>query len=320
MKIAVHVKQLDQRGCGTVAYDYSAGIRDHLGIEPVIISSRPESTSPIEKYTEFKCELYESESEIPYIIDKENIDLFYTAKAGGRSEGLLPTNCKNAIHCIFSMEEPHGDVYAGVSEWLAKRFDRKEWVPHMVNLPDTNETLHEELGIPMDAFVVGRLGGSKQFDLIFAKQALMYALQNRKDMWAIFLNTEKFVEHPRVKFLPYNPSNFYKTKFINTCDAMLHARSDGETFGLAVAEFSSRNKPIFTYDAPYWWYMRAHIDILGEKALLYKDGNDLIAYLMQIDKNYVKDVNWDCYSTKFSPKNVMKQFKQVFIDNENSIS
>ena len=28
---------------------------------------------------------------------------------------------------------------------------------------------------------------------------------------------------------------------------MIHARDDGETFGLSIAEFSSMNKPIITY-------------------------------------------------------------------------
>ena len=28
---------------------------------------------------------------------------------------------------------------------------------------------------------------------------------------------------------------------------MIHGRSDGETFGLAVAEFSVANKPVITY-------------------------------------------------------------------------
>jgi hypothetical protein len=94
---------------------------------------------------------------------------------------------------------------------------------------------------------------------------------------------------------------------------MIHARSDGETFGLAIGEFSSFNKPVFTYDAPYWWYMRAHIDMLGDKALKYKNKEELLSYLLQIDKPYVKDVEWDCYSIKFSPKNVINKFKEVFI-------
>lgn len=313
MKIAIHVEQLDHRGCGTVPYDYYMGIRNCLGHDALILSSRPKSTCPMEKFDGLNYKLYENESEIPSIVDSEKIDLFYMIKAGGRNEGTTPSNCKTAIHCIFSMAEPHGDVYAGVSEWLAKMFNKNEWVPHIINLPKTNETLRGELGIPKDAFVLGRLGGYGQFDLPIAHRALVTAIEKRNDLWAVFLNTQPFISHPKIKFLPFNPDLMYKSKFINTCDAMLHARSDGETFGLAVGEFSSLNKPVFTYDAPYGWYMRAHLDMLGEKALKYKNEQELLSYLLQVDKDYVKDIDWDCYSLKFSPVNVMKKFEEVFI-------
>ena len=119
----------------------------------------------MDKFSGLNYYLYENESDIPNIVDREKIDLFYMIKAGGRNEGTTPSNCKTAIHCIFSMSEPHGNVYAGVSEWLAKMFNKKEWVPHIINLPKTNDTLHYELGIPKDAFVLGRLGGYNQFDV-----------------------------------------------------------------------------------------------------------------------------------------------------------
>jgi hypothetical protein len=59
--------------------------------------------------------------------------------------------------------------------------------------------------------------------------------------------------------------------------------------------------------------MKAHLHMLGEKALKYKNEQELTSYLLQIDKEYVKDIDWDCYSLKFSPSNVMKQFEEVFI-------
>lgn len=312
MKIGIHVDQLDHRGCGTVPYDYSLALRDILGHEPFIVSSKKKSTHPMDKYGEFGCFLYEETSEIPHIIDKEKIDLFYMIKYG-TDDKLTPTNCKTGIHCVFQMHEPHGDVYAGVSEWLSKHFKKELWVPHIINLPKTNETLHDDLGVPKNSFVIGRLGGYEQFDVPDAQAAVIEALSKRSDLWAIFLNTKPFIDHPRAKFIPFQPELSYKSKFINTCDVMIHGRSDGETFGLAIGEFSSFNKPVFTYDAPYWWYMRAHIDMLGDKALKYKNKEELLSYLLQIDKPYVKDVEWDCYSIKFSPKNVINKFKEVFI-------
>lgn len=319
MKIAVHVEQLDDRGCGTVTYDYSVALRDILGWEPIIMASRPKTQVPTSKYSEFKTVLYEHESEIPSIVDKEKIDLFWMLKGGWKREGVTPSNCRTGIHCIFNMSEPHGDVYAGVSEWLARCFGHTKWVPHIINPPKTTETLRDELGIPKDAFVIGRLGGLHQFNVPDARSAVNEALEKRNDLWAVFLNTEKFTDHPRAKFLPFNPSNLYKSKFINTTDAMVHGRSDGETFGLAVGEFSFFNKPVFTYDAPYPYYGRAHIDLLGEKALLYKNHDELLSYLLQIDKNYINGVDWDCYSQRFSPRNVMRKFKDVFFDDRTDV-
>ena len=45
---------------------------------------------------------------------------------------------------------------------------------------------------------------------------------------------------------------------------MLHARKDGETFGLAVAEFSVANKPIITYANSK---DKEHLRILNNKLL-----------------------------------------------------
>jgi len=312
MKIGLHAPAIDDRGNGTVMYDYAHALRNVLGHEPIIISSAAKSTHVESRFSEFKCCLYENMSvELPNIVDKEKIDVLYMTRAGGNE--FFPTNCKTAIHCVFSMQEPHGTVYAGVSEWLAKYFKKELWVPHIINLPKTNETLHDDLGVPKNAFVIGRVGGYNQFDVKDAQVAVQQALVTRNDLWAIFLNTKPFTDHPRASFIPFNPSNLYKSKFINTCDAMIHARSDGETFGLAIGEFSSFNKPVFTFDAPYWWYMRAHIDMLGDKALTYKNKEELLSYLLQIDKEYVKDIDWDCYSIKFSPQNVINKFDAVYI-------
>ena len=312
MKIGLHTPGLDQRGSRTVIYDYANSLRKFCGYETCIISSRSKSTHPIERFSPFDCRLYENPSELEKIIDQEKIDLLYMLKAGNR-DGLCPTNCKTVIHCVFDMREQHGDVYAGVSEWLAQFFKMPLWVPHIIDMPKVTETLHDFLGIPRSAFILGRHGGVDQFDLPFVHATIAQALEKRSDLWFIFLNTRPFIEHPRVKYIPFQSDPLIKSKFINTCDAMIHARSDGETFGLAVGEFSVFNKPILTYDASYWWYMRSHLHILGDMAIKYKNNEDLLSYLLQIDKEYVNNVNWDCYSEKFSAKNVIEKFNNIFI-------
>ena len=54
-----------------------------------------------------------------------------------------------------------------------------------------------------------------------------------------------------------------KVEFINTCDAMLWARGAGETFGLSIAEFSSKNKPVIAMQVGDL----AHVHIMGDMGL-----------------------------------------------------
>ena len=134
MKIGLHAPVIDDRGNGTVLYDYARALKRVLGHEPVITSSRAKSIHVESRFSEFKCRLYENiEDELPRIIDEEKIEVMYMTRAGGVE--FFPTNCKTAIHCVFSMTEPHGTVYAGVSEWLSKQFGKNLWVPHIINLP-----------------------------------------------------------------------------------------------------------------------------------------------------------------------------------------
>ena len=119
---------------------------------------------------------------------------------------------------------------------------------------------------------------------------------------------QKFINHERVLFIePFADLNI-KRRFINTCNAMLHARNEGESFGAAVAEFSICNKPIITYaNSPE----KNHIFTLKDKGIYYNDYSTLYNILNNFKPQPEKD--WNAY-TAFSPESVMKQFQEVFID------
>jgi len=90
---------------------------------------------------------------------------------------------------------------------------------------------------------------------------------------------------------------------------MLHARERGETFGLAIAEFSSMNKPIITYSkSPE----RNHIEILGDKGIYYHDYQTLYDILINLYIGEVRFDNWNCYQN-YTPEKVMEQFNKVFL-------
>lgn len=136
------------------------------------------------------------------------------------------------------------------------------------------------------------------------------AARQREDLHFVFVNTEPFDEHPRVHFLGPIVDGPSKTAYIDACDAMLHARAMGESFGLSIAEFSIRNKPIYT------WFDgrdRHHIDVLRAKGHYYVDGCDLLAQLLAFDRTRQTGRDYDAYSERFSPERVMAAFASVFL-------
>ena len=64
----------------------------------------------------------------------------------------------------------------------------------------------------------------------------------------------------------------FKRKFINTADAMLYGRKEGETFGLAVAEFALAGKPII---ASRIANARFHLETLGDRAITHQTAEEL---------------------------------------------
>ena len=107
---------------------------------------------------------------------------------------------------------------------------------------------------------------------------------------------------------------------------MLHARADGETFGLAVAEFSVKNRPVITY-APNFKdrllnnvqkirhrlarYSTAHLENLGKKGIFYSNAKQLSYILTHFSEWYKPSENYDCFTERFSPESVMAQFQKI---------
>ena len=183
-------------------------------------------------------------------------------------------------------------------------------MPHIIDLPQIGVSQRSNLGIPEDALAFGCYGGSDSFNLDFVKKVIAEQVAKNSKIYFLFMNIDRFIDHPQVIFLPGNSDPVFKSSFINTCDAMLHARGIGESFGLACGEFSMHNKPVITYSLSP---QRNHIDVLGSKAILYKGPKDLSEILLGFDKAASQKQNWDCYSQEFSPTAVMKKFDSVFL-------
>ena len=94
---------------------------------------------------------------------------------------------------------------------------------------------------------------------------------------------------------------------------MLHARRDGETFGLAIAEFAAHNKPVITSSEHHDDHRgRFHLDALGSRGLYYRDKPTLLRLLRTFNRTWARGRDWRAYQA-YSPRAVMRRFEFVFL-------
>ena len=129
-KIAFYSPHLSERGTETAMYDFAYYNETILGNESIIIydpNCHNNHPSAIEKFKK-RFDVFEvngpnfefgwnSQIVVPLIdtiLLKENCDILYMQK-GGRNDGVYSRVCKNIILCCGGHYEPHGEVYAYVS-------------------------------------------------------------------------------------------------------------------------------------------------------------------------------------------------------------
>ena len=189
----------------------------------------------------------------------------------------------------------------------------------MINLPHHNKNMREILNIPVDAVVYGRYGGYDAFDIHYVHKIVYDVAKKNPEIYFIFMNTQQFCDYlPNIIHIEKTIDLERKVEFINTCDAMLHARHIGESFGLAIAEFSTKNKPIIT--TPNFKLNPkvdiAHIYFLKEKGIWYNENNlysILTTFLTKENRDEISKKDWNAFKD-YTPEKVIKQFKKIFID------
>jgi hypothetical protein len=317
MKIGFHAGTMNYRGVHVAIYDYALHNQLLLGNESVIYydGRNPGPQFIVDKFKRhFELVSYDRFENLNRLAEESRIDALYFQKAGLRDAEHV-TSVPNLIHAVFpqKVSEQHGDVYAFVSRWLSKECSNSKipFVELMVQLPAIEGNLRKQFDIPSNAMVIGCYGGEDSFNIDFVKQAVCELAQANLNLYFLFMNIDVFTKQERVLFLPGTPDMNYKRLFIQTCDVMLHAREMGESCGVACAEFSICNKPIITYGLSR---QRCHIEILRDRGLLYNNKRQLKEIINNLDRTWIANRDWDCYSDLFSPHKIMQQFKNVFLD------
>jgi hypothetical protein len=309
--------KLTLRGTEIAMYDYAEFNETLLNNKSIIISRdynsiKGEFDVSEDAYKKFKnrfnVEYYINQSDIDDIVVKNGITHLYIIKAGNW-DGLISTKCKNLIHCVFTSNTPHGQVYSTISHDVNRICGTNfPVVPHMIRVYDTNDNMRSELNIPDEAIVFGRYGGVETFDIKFVYNSIKEILNKRNDIYFIFMNTSNFYTHKNIIYLNGTTDMYIKRKFINTTDALLHAREGGETFGLTCGEFAVCLKPVITYNPSR---ERNHIDILQNHAILYNNFEELNKILSEFYKNKY-NMNDNGY-LQYTPENIMSIFNNVYL-------
>ncbi len=316
MKILLQENSLNLRGTSVAVYDYAFFLKQLYNYECFITFNKNDSNTDEKVLNKFKQHFsvipFNKTTDIDCIIQNEQIDVMYSIKSGHK-DNLLTNKIKMCVHAVFPtpITEKHGDVYAYVSKWLSQYCSNETlpYVPHMVNLPETNENFRNVLNIPQNSIVFGRYGGIHTFDIPFVYETINNILKLRKDIYFLFCNTKYFINHPRVIFTNSTSSLLQKVKFINTCDAMLHARYRGETFGLSVLEFMSKHKPIFSFAQSN---EKNHYLLLDNQGFLYNNSEELFNLMM----NFIPfDVRYKQLEN-FLPNSIINQFHNIFLDSK----
>jgi FkbM family methyltransferase len=317
-KIAFHSNQLSIRGTEIALYQYAKYNEEILGNKSVIMTFPNRDMGAYQKFVDrFEVVIMEF-SEYENYLKQNNFDCLYITKMGV-NDGHFLESIKTIVHSVFRYNEPHGHEYMFISDWLAKDqgySPSTNSLPYICEpLPIVEDNLRNSLNIPSDAKVFGAYAGREQFDINFVKEVIKDIVRKDPKMFFIFMNILEFDNHPNIKFLPSSYDLVKKSEFVNTCDYMIHARNQGETFGLAIAEFSLAGKPVITYGGSE---ERAHIEMLGEYGIIYNNPEEL-KDIFENTQKYLKYENYSIPYLIFSPENVMKKFNTL-INTKNIIN
>jgi hypothetical protein len=330
MNVGFFVRHFTERGTEIAIYDYAHYNETILNNKSIIICfterkmrelNFPTTRHSFEKFnTRFPIIEIGDIQEMKTIIEKYHLSFFYTLTYGGKNDCYdfknkeLWGGCKTIKHCVFYLNDPEGDFYIGIADFLNKKCQTNyPIIEHIVEFHETDENLRKELMIPENAIVLGRHGGMDEFNIPMTHAAIREYVQNNDDIYFLFMNTTRFYHHPRIIHLDRSVDKTYKAKFINTCDAMIHAREMGEIFPMSIAEFSIKNKPVITSPTGE----TGHIDILGEKAIIYTSKEELLDVFKNIKIKINSRQDWNAHQL-YTPEYIMNKFKYLIFDNLNN--
>ena len=169
-----------------------------------------------------------------------------------------------------------------------------------VEAPYSKENLREELGIPNDAFVFGRIGRDDE-NIYNPININAYAQIENEKTYFVFVNPGKTARLDiarnglkNTKIVERTSSEVRLSQFYNTIDVLAHSRLDGECNPANVWEAAAHGKPVISH---YGTVYNGHIETIQDNGFIVLE-NDVNEYA-RIMKAFIDGViDYDDLSKK----------------------
>ena len=301
MKVLLHDNQICERGTTTSVLSYGRALRERgHDVEISYWSESPANVPALVDSVGREFHLLPHRQRFALELGTSPFDAAYFIKSGER-DGLDLTDTRTLIHAVFQNYDPHGSRYAYISQWLASSMREQvsgrrgrrnglatrglealeegcsnaldfDALDLIVDIPEPQDGIRQELGIPEDAFVILRFGGYDSFDIEWAQQAVVRLLDEHRDWYFIGLNTSPFTAHERARFIPMVMDPVEKASLVGAANVFLTARGQGEAFGVAIAEALQIGVPVLAWNGGT---DRNHIQMLDGLDALFRNPRDL---------------------------------------------
>ena len=254
---------------------------------------------------------YGSESEFTQRMRMMKPFVLHRYSAGIPEYPFIPEIKSNVKHflstAVFANQDDTVDIskVIYVSQHLKMRAGFADDPNHVVlrnsvEPPCSEENLREELGIPNDAFVFGRIGRDDDsiYDPINIKA---YAQVENQNTYFVLVNPGRSARNDIARYKLVNTKIVERTsserrlsQFYNTIDVLAHARLDGECNPANVWEAAAHGKPVISH---YGSVYNGHIETIQDNGFVVLE-NDVDEYT-RIMKAFVdKCIDYDTLSKK----------------------
>ena len=246
---------------------------------------------------------------------------------------LVPRIKENTQHLIstavFGNQDDSIDLSAVIYvskhvQHLAQQTDTPNHfvVRNPVEGPCTKDNLREEFGIPLDAFVFGRIGRDS-VDIYHPINLEAYAKVETDKTYFVAVNpsdqslsdvAKLGIKNFRV--VKRTTSDYRLSAFYNTIDVLAHSRTDGECNPANVFEsFAHRNPVISHYGFPF----NGHIECIQDAGFVLYDCNvEEYARIMQkfidseLDYDYLSENALKQWNTMANPKDRAQEQMNIY--------